>query len=179
MKILYVEDEPKDADLVRRALKKAAPEVALDVVGTYQEAVARLEKVTDYDLILTDLKLPDGDGLTLLAHIRTLGLPCAVVVISGRGDEETAVTALKSGADDYIVKHKDYLKTLPLTLENALQRHRAELNLHARPLRVLYGEHHAADIDLTRRHLAQRVGGLGAHRAVGMGERASQLRHKF
>jgi PAS domain S-box-containing protein len=155
MKILYVEDDPKDADLARRALAKSAPEIALDIVGTYQEAVARLEKVTDYDLILTNLRLPDGGGLSLLMHIRALSLPCAVVVISGKGDEETAVAALKSGADDYVVKHKDYLKILPITLENALQRHRAELDLHAWPLRVLYGEHHAADIDLTRRHLAQ------------------------
>ncbi len=155
MKILYVEDDPKDADLALRALKKYLPEVALDVVGTYQEAVARLEQVTDYDLVLTDLKLPDGDGISLLAHVRELDLPCAVVVISGKGDEETAVAALKSGADDYLVKQRDYLKTLPITLENAIQRHHAELDLHAHPLRVLYGEHHAADIDLTRRHLAQ------------------------
>ncbi len=155
MKILYVEDDPKDADLTRRALAKSAPEVAVEIVVTYQKAVTRLEQASDYDLILTDLRLPDGDGLSLVAHIRGLGLPYAVVVISGKGDEESAVAALMAGADDYIVKHKEYLAQLPLTLENALQRHRAELNLHARPLRVLYGEHHTSDIDLTRRHLAQ------------------------
>src|SRR3990172_733781 len=102
MKILYAEDDPLDADQALRALKKYAPEIALDVVCTYQEAVDRLEKVSDYDLLLTDLKLPDGDGISLLAHVRELDLPCAVVVISGKGDEETAVAALKSGADDYL-----------------------------------------------------------------------------
>lgn len=154
MKILYVEDDPQDADLTRRALAKAVPDFALDIAGTCQEAVARLDQVQNYDLVLTDFKLPDGEGLALLAHIRSNYPPVAVVVISGKGDEDTAVSVLKAGADDYIVKRKDYLKHLPLLLETALQRFRANADLHTRPLRVLYGEHHSADIDLTRRHLA-------------------------
>jgi PAS domain S-box-containing protein len=155
MKILYVEDDPQDADLTRQNLPKSAPHYTLDIVGTCQEAISRLEHAGNYDLVLTDFKLPDGDGLVLLAHIRSNNLPMAVVVISGKGDEETAVAALKAGADDYIVKRKDYLLHLPLTLENALQRYQAKLNLHTHPLRVFYGEHHAADIDLTQRHLTR------------------------
>jgi CheY-like chemotaxis protein len=78
-------------------------------VATQQEALARLEGEPNYDLVLTDLHLPDGDGLALLAHVRERGLPLAVVVVTGRGDEEAAVAALKAGADDYVVKGGDYL----------------------------------------------------------------------
>src|SRR5262245_58683891 len=102
MKILYVEDNANDADLARLWLRKQAPKFALEVVATQSEAVARLtgQDVTSFDLVLTDLQLPDGDGLSLLTYIRERGMPLAVVVITGMGDEKTAVTALKAGADD-------------------------------------------------------------------------------
>jgi PAS domain S-box-containing protein len=157
MNILYVEDDPRDADLTRRELAKSAPHFRLDTVTTFSEALARLEEseARCYELILTDLRLPDGDGLALLTCVREQALPLAVVIITGRGDEEAAVAALKAGADDYVIKRQDYLTRLSLTLENALHRFRAEVARRARPLRVLYAEHNAADIDLTRRHLAR------------------------
>ncbi|MCX6030729.1 MAG: hybrid sensor histidine kinase/response regulator [Chloroflexi bacterium] len=155
MHILYVEDNPVDGDLTRRELARATPEHRLDVVITYQEALARLETPAAYDLVLADMRLPDGSGLELLAHIRERALPLAVVIITGGGDEETAVAVLKAGADDYVVKHADYLMRLPLILEDALHHHRTSAARLAHPLHVLYAEHSAVDIDLTRRHLAK------------------------
>ncbi|MCI0520126.1 MAG: PAS domain S-box protein [Chloroflexi bacterium] len=61
---------------------------------------------------MTDLNLPDGDVLSLLSYIRSRALPMPVVVITGVGDEETAVNALKAGADDYLVKRANYLARL-------------------------------------------------------------------
>src|SRR5262245_61441042 len=155
MRILYVEDNPRDADLAQRWLRKQAPQFALETVATQSEAVARLTgpDAQPYDLVLTDLRLPDGDGLSLLNYIRERGLPLAVVVITGAGDEETAVAALKAGADDYVAKRNGYLEKLPPTLESALYHHRAWATRQTRPLKALYVEHHNADIDLTRRHL--------------------------
>ncbi|NOY98475.1 MAG: GAF domain-containing protein [Chloroflexi bacterium] len=155
MKILYVEDSITDADLTCRALAKTAPNLNVEVVDTYQAAVSRLEQVTDYDLVLTDLNLPDGDGLSLLAHIRKHYPALAIILITGGGDEETAVAALRAGADDYIIKGEDYLANLPILLEDTLDRHRAEKARHARPLHILYAEHTPEDVDLTRRHLAK------------------------
>jgi PAS domain S-box-containing protein len=157
MNILYVEDDPRDADLTRRELRKTAPHFNLDLVDTQREALDRLSgpEASRYDLVLTDLRLPDGDGLAILTHVRGRALPLAVVLITGVGDEETAVAVLKAGANDYVVKRGDYLARLPLTLEDALQRFRAYAARSARPLRVLYAEHNAADIDLLRRHLAR------------------------
>ena len=121
MRVLYVEDIPLDADLTRRALHATAPEIDLQLVGTQREALERLGQATSapFDAALLDARLPDGGGLAILAHIRLHELPLAVVVVTGSSDEDTAVAALKAGADDYVVKRGDYIRRLPLTLESA------------------------------------------------------------
>ena len=156
MQILYVEDDLTDADLTLRQLRRTAPHFQLETVTTMGEAIARLKRLEaqPLELVLTDMGLPDGDGLSLLTFIREQALPVAVVVITGAGDEETAVAALKSGAEDYVVKRKDYLEQLPVTLVSSLQRYRAEAARQARSFKVLYAEHIPVDIDLTRRHFA-------------------------
>ena len=123
MKILYVEDNPFDAEITRRELFRQVPQLQLDVVDTLAEATRRLETASQtYTAVLLDLRLPDGDGLSLLNHIRARELPLVVVILTGGGDEESVVSALKAGADDYIIKHKNYLQELPNTLENAVRR---------------------------------------------------------
>jgi PAS domain S-box-containing protein len=156
MRILYVEDDPRDADLTLRMLRRTAPDLQLESVSTIKDALARLDRLTSepLDLVLTDMHLPDGDGLFLLKHIRENSLPLAVVVVTGMGDEETAVEALKARADDYVVKRKDYLDRLPVTLESALNHYRADAVRRAHPLRVLYAESELQDIETTRRHFA-------------------------
>jgi PAS domain S-box-containing protein len=152
LKVLYAEDDPLDADLTRREFARSAPHIELDIVNSLRDAVARLNQA-GYDVVLSDMNLPDGAGLDLLNRICEHGWNVAVVLITGAGDEETAVAALKVGADDYVVKRADYLARLPAMLTAALERHRAEADLHTRRLRVLYAEDNAIDIDLTRRHL--------------------------
>lgn len=154
LRVLYVEDNPQDADLTIRALKKHAPYVEIRVVASQKAALELLyEQRHPCDVALIDRNLADGDGLSLLVKLRSLNLPVAVVMVTGSGDEETVIAALKSGADDYIIKSSDYLERLPLVLEAALQHHHQQVSRYNRPLRVLYAEHHPADIDLTRRYL--------------------------
>jgi PAS domain S-box-containing protein len=158
MHILYIEDNQIDADLTHRHLARHAPYITMEHVSTYGDALAKLAQCSQerpiYDLVLTDMRLPDGDGLKVLAHVRSQALPIPVIVLTGTGSEEMAVSALKGGAEDYIAKRHDYLTRLPALLENTLNRFRAA-SRYSRPIRVLYAEHHAADIDLTRRHLAR------------------------
>ncbi|HEX5886730.1 MAG TPA: sigma 54-interacting transcriptional regulator, partial [Pyrinomonadaceae bacterium] len=128
----------------------------LESVSTIKEATARLNRLASepLDLVLADVHLRDGNGLSFLKHIRESGLPVAVVMITGMGDEETAVAALKARADDYVVKHKDYLDRLPVTLESAFNHYRADAARRARRLHVLYAETGLVDIENTRRHFA-------------------------
>ena len=152
MKILYVEDDPRDADLTMRVLAKTAPHLQLETVSTIRDAQARLSS-EPCDLLLTDMHLRDGNGLSLLRYVRESGLPIAVVVVTGMGDEETAVEALKARADDYLVKHKDYIDRLPIALESALNHYRADAARRERPLHVLYVGNGILDIDDIRGHL--------------------------
>lgn len=154
MKILYVEDNAADADIARLFLTREAG-YSLCIAPTLTQAYAQLEVPQDFDAVLADLRLPDGSGLELLGWIRERNLDLAVVILTGSGDQEAAVAALKTGADDYIVKQDDYVQRLSHILQAALTRHHDEAARKARPLRVLYVEHNAFDADLTRRHLAQ------------------------
>src|SRR5215204_1081198 len=156
MKVLYVEDDPRDADLTLRTLAKTAPHLTIETVSNIRDALARLERINSdpLDLVLTDVHLPDGDGVSLLKHIRENSLPLAVVIVTGMGDEDTAVAALKARADDYVVKRKGYLETLPVVLVSAFNHYRANAARRANPLKVLYAEANLSDIESTRRHLA-------------------------
>jgi PAS domain S-box-containing protein len=157
MKVLYVEDDQRDADLTLRMLARTAPHLAVEAVSTIADAHARLARTDDpepIDLVLTDMNLRDGNGLSLLNYIRQSSLPLAVVIVTGVGDEDTAVAALKARADDYVVKRTGYLDKLPIVLESAFNHYRAEAARRANPLKILCLEANWTDIESTRRHLA-------------------------
>ena len=154
MKVLYVEDDAVDIDLTLRFLKKNAKSIELEVVRS-QESALKIIRSTDfinYDLVLTDMHLGDGDGIAILSFIRSRSIPIPVVLLTGQGDEETAVAALKAGADNYIVKKSGYLENLPHILEEAHSSNRNGKDKKAHDLKVLYVEHNQVDIDLTIRH---------------------------
>jgi PAS domain S-box-containing protein len=159
MHILYVEDNPLDADQIVAELARSVPPITVDLAATYARAVAKLDLCTPeqpvYDLVLTDLRLPDGSGLALLPLIRERRLDMAVVVLVGAGNDDLVVSALKAGASDYLLKRLGYAAHVPAALEAALLRHRAEAARHIRPLNVVYVEHLPTDIGLTRQHFAQ------------------------
>lgn len=154
MKVLFVEDQPADADLTRRALARSAPEIELTLENTLAGAIARLDEVAagrrECDLVLADVSLPDGSGVALLAEVRARRLPAAVVILTGSGSEVTAAEAMRAGADDYVTKRGDYLESLPQTLRAALQQHRAEARRRARPLHILFLEPDEQDAQSVR-----------------------------
>jgi len=155
MQVLYVEDNEQDADLTTRRLARLAPSLALASAHTLADARARLAAGPLPDVLLLDVRLPDGNGLELLGEVRARGLPVAVVMLTGSGDEALVVTALRGGADDYVVKSGAYIERLPATLQSALQSFRQASAQRAAPIRVLYAEPSAADVDLLQRHLAR------------------------
>lgn len=126
MRILYVEDNHTDVELTILELTKTHRGISIEAVPTRRQAMEYLSgpRCKGYDLALLDCRLPDGDGMSILEFIREKGLPLAVVIVTGTGDEETEADAFKAGADDFIHKTGDYRGRLLETLENALERHR-------------------------------------------------------
>lgn len=168
MRILHVEDNFQDADLTRRALERALPGVVLTSAPSLAEGWRALESGAVFDLLLADLHLNDGSGLELISGVRGRDMPMAVVMLTGSGDERSAVAALKAGADDYMVKRGDYLRELPVVIESAVA-YKAGQARRARPIRVLYAEHNVMDVDITRRHLGRHAPHIQLE-AVGTGE---------
>lgn len=125
MKILYVEDEFAHVALTQRALEdNFQQKFELFHAETIAAAISMVEANPNIDLILTDLRLPDGTGLDLLNKVNEGRMPPAVILVTGQGDQENAVAALKAGAADYLVKQSDYLLRLPVAINNAVARNR-------------------------------------------------------
>src|SRR6266566_8339298 len=158
LRVLYAEDNAVDADLTKAHFAQAAPDVALDVVDSGEQCLARLAHGT-YDVLLLDHHLPDMDGVDVLRELAAREMPLPVVMVTGVGDEALVVQVLGLGACDYVPKHGNYLDSLPDVLRRAVTEHRG-VQTRRDPAgrqrrRILYVECNSADIDLTSKHLAE------------------------
>ncbi len=117
LKILIVDDSPEDREVYTRHLKKCmdASSYCTFESETGQEGI-QLCKDENPDCILLDYLLPDMDGLEFLSILKEKGYPGAVIMLTGQGSEAVAVDAMKSGAQDYLVKDK----FSPEALHNAI-----------------------------------------------------------
>jgi len=100
-KVLVIDDEPDLLELLELTLSR----MGLDTIRA--ESVAEAIRLLDrepFDLCLTDMRLPDGEGLRVVEHINQKGLDVPVAVITAFGSAENAVAALKAGAVDYLAK---------------------------------------------------------------------------
>lgn len=109
MRLLLVEDSPRLVELVGETMRDAG--WRLDSVSTVADAEMAVA-AQEHDLVLLDLGLPDGDGLSLLRRIRHEhpGLP--VLIITAKGSVDERIAGLDAGADDYLVKpfhHRELL----------------------------------------------------------------------
>ncbi|TAN49692.1 MAG: response regulator, partial [Betaproteobacteria bacterium] len=100
-RVLVVDDEPDIRELLELTLLRMGLDV--DAVGSIGAAKERLRD-GQYELCLTDMRLPDGEGLELVRHIAALPIDVPVAVITAYGSAENAVAALKAGAFDYVSK---------------------------------------------------------------------------
>lgn len=152
MKILLLEDNSADADLIKRQLLKTIKSCNVIIVTSLKDARNLLDQDHDFQVALLDVNLPEGSGLELLIEIKNKKWPIITIVLTGSGDEELAVTALKYGADDFVVKKLEFLTKL----DDSILFHtsyKAKIKLQNNTkIKVLYVEHHPADIDLTIRH---------------------------
>ncbi len=105
MRVLLIEDEDQ---LARRLVQGLREEGYAVDCGATLAAASELALVNDYDVIILDLMLPDGDGLTLLGQWRREGLVAPVLLLTARDTLEDKVHGLDQGADDYLTKPFDF-----------------------------------------------------------------------
>ena len=117
-KILIVDDEKA----IRRTLKEILEYEKYDI-DEAEDGEIGLEKIekNNYDVVILDIKMPKKDGLEVLTEMQQKGIETPVIVLSGHGNLETAVEAVKKGAFDYIPKPPD-LNRLLITVRNAMDK---------------------------------------------------------
>jgi len=110
LKLLVVDDEASVRELLRRGLSQMG-HFFVDVASNGLEATEKIEKDL-FDLVLTDLKMPEMGGIELLKAIKGTRPELTVIIMTAHGSIETAVEAMKKGADDYITKPIDFNELL-------------------------------------------------------------------
>ncbi len=104
LQLLLIEDNPGDIRLCREILRESATTSwSIDQAGSLEEGKKKIRE-QDYDLIVLDLNLPDSEGLVTFKDIQASAQDTPVVILSGRNDHDLALEAMKSGAQDYLLK---------------------------------------------------------------------------
>ena len=123
--ILYMEDDPGMARLVQTVLEGEG--YAVTLAGDGEEGLSMYE-VGSFDVVAVDYQMPGPDGLEVIRRLAAREPLPPIVMVTGHGNVEVAVEAMKLGALEYIVKDTDgrYLELLPAVIERALLQHRLE-----------------------------------------------------
>jgi CheY-like chemotaxis protein len=138
LSVLLVEDDRADALLVEELIVDADADITFVWTQSMSEAENELARERP-DCVLLDLNLPDADGIDALERIGKSDPSIPIVVLTGLNDEHFGVSAVASGAQDYLVKGRVEPETLRRSLLYAIERKRAELTaveLHASRLRA-------------------------------------------
>jgi len=119
LKILHLEDDPEDAEIVQHLLSKEIPGCEFHTVS-YKDEFIRVIETIHPEIILSDNQLPRFNATEALSIHRELGLTIPFILVTGTVSEEFAASILRAGADDYILK--DRLSRLPGAIYAALQK---------------------------------------------------------
>ncbi|MBI3932208.1 MAG: sigma-54-dependent Fis family transcriptional regulator [Acidobacteria bacterium] len=121
-RILVVDDEPSMRELLGIMLRREGYEV---VAAESRAMAAAALAGAPADMVITDIKLPDGDGIEILRHVKAASPETVVIVMTAYGTTQTAVAALKLGAHDYLTKPFD-VEELKIVVRGALEKRQLE-----------------------------------------------------
>lgn len=135
MKILIIEDEPSLRELIQRSLEKER--YVVEAAANFQSGLRKIEDY-DYDCVLLDIMLPDGNGLNLLEQLKKMRKRENVIIISAKDSLDDKVLGLELGADDYLPK-PFHLAELNARIKSVIRRQRrdGEMDIRLANIRIV------------------------------------------
>jgi signal transduction histidine kinase len=124
--VLYAEDDPVISVLMGQCFARFGPDAFLEIVSTGKGCLERMAR-GGVDVLLLDLELPDTNGLRILGELSARGDSTPVIMVSGRGQTDLAVKALRAGAVDCVDKGSPQLMQIVELVTRAHERHQADL----------------------------------------------------
>ena len=125
-RVLIIDDEKVDAMLIKRALQ----DTDLNAESTHASLSAeglKILETEEFDCIITDFRMPDMDGITLVKTIRNRGILTPIIFVTSHGDEHVATEVMRSGANDYMIKDAINSDNLSLSLRNVTRNYKSEI----------------------------------------------------
>jgi PAS domain S-box-containing protein len=120
-RVLHIDDNPNDRELVARELRAEISEITIIEAGD-PGALNEIMRAGGFDLVITDYQLHWTDGLQILAALKTAFPSVPLIMFTGTGNEEVAVEAMKAGVQDYILKASRYFPRLRAAVRQALEK---------------------------------------------------------
>ena len=135
MKILIIEDEPSLRELIQRSLEKER--YVVEAAADFHSGLRKIEDY-DYDCVLLDIMLPDGNGLNLLEQLKKMHKRENVIIISAKDSLDDKVLGLELGADDYLPK-PFHLAELNARIKSVIRRQRrdGEMDIRLANIRIV------------------------------------------
>ena len=124
-RVLIVEDNAMDSSLIAKMLRHGAGAFEVTHATGLVEAEAKLKR-SAFDVIISDLTLPDSQGLNTFSRLNATAANSPIIVVSGTDDEELALGAVREGAQDYLVKGRFDAQSLQRALNYAIERQHVE-----------------------------------------------------
>jgi signal transduction histidine kinase len=155
IRVLHADDDPQIADMVRLLFEHSGKDCLLDHAPSGRLCLEAMEQ-NKYDVLLLDLVMPDIDGLRVLGELTARHDPTPVVMVSGQGQHELAVRALRAGAVDCLDKNSADFRRLPDIARRVVERHRRKLSVISAPRdhRVLFVDPDRETRELVKRFFA-------------------------
>ena len=132
MRVLYAEDDPQIAELVRLNFARHSAACTLDIVDSGRRCLTAMESGA-YSVLMVDLVMPDLNGLQVLGELTARNDRTPVIMVSGHGQHELAVRALRAGAADCIDKNSADFRRIPEIVQRLHARRKPPVTSTARP----------------------------------------------
>jgi len=149
IRILYIEADPFAVEHAQKYFSLNAKDLRIEAAPS-ASAGRKLLKQKEYDVLLVDFTLPDGNALDIIRDVHSAGLILPIAVVTGNDQEELLVKVLRAGASDYVVKKGDYVTKLPGILRNLASQYTFRKKIFSRlpshDFNIIYADTNEQDV---------------------------------